>query len=306
MARILRPQLSQLRIAHFSDPHLPPPPMRLGLRDLLSKRALSRFAWRRKSRTHRPDVLAALVADVKARAPDHIVLTGDLTNFSTLEEYAAARTWLERLGPSPDVTVSPGNHDALVGRGAGDPLSTWGAWLGDGDQPFPKVRVRGPVAVINLSSAVPTALHLAQGRIGEAQLARLAEALRTARAAGQYRLVLLHHPPAEGAVSNRKSLADGAALRDVLAQEGADLVLHGHAHQALVTRVAGPDGPIPVLGVPSASAAPGQHGEPARWHELAIDLQDGVYVTDVLARGITGDGVFEDLGSYRLVSPGRR
>ncbi len=281
--------------------------MKLGVRDALSKRALSRFAWRRKRRTHRPEVLDALVADVQARRPDHIVLTGDLTNFSTLEEYAAATAWLGGLGAAADVTLSPGNHDALIGARAGDPLAAWGAWLGDDPaEAFPKVRIRGPVALVNLSSAVPTALHLAQGRLGEAQIGRLGEILRTLRDAGLYRLVMLHHPIAEGAVSARKSLTDAAALREVLAREGAELVLHGHAHESLVTRVPGRGGPIPVLGVPSASAAPGRHSEPARWHELAISRDGEGFTTRVAARGVTPEGTFEDLGAYALTSPARR
>ena len=281
--------------------------MRLGLRDAVSKRALSRLAWRRKRKAHRPEVLAALVADVQAHAPDHIVLTGDLTNFSTHEEYAAARAWLTALGPAHQVTVSPGNHDALVGRGAGDPLSAWRDWLGDEPSDvFPQVRVRGPVALINLSSAVPTALHLAQGRLGEDQLSRLGPILRQTRADGLYRLVMLHHPIAEGAVSGRKALVDGADLRQVLGREGAELVLHGHAHESLVTRVTGPAGPIPVLGVPSASARPGGHGEAARWHELAIRRTADGFETVVSARGAVQGGGFAPLGSYRLTSSPRR
>jgi 3',5'-cyclic AMP phosphodiesterase CpdA len=281
--------------------------MRLGLADAFSKRALSRLAWRRKRKVHRPDVLAALVADVQAQAPDHIVLTGDLTNFSTPEEYAAARAWLAALGPADRVTVSPGNHDALIGRRAGDPLSAWGDWLGDGAaESFPRVRVRGPVALINLTSAAPTALHLAQGLLGDGQLSRLEPILRQTRADGLYRLVMLHHPIAEGAVSRRKSLVDAPVLREVLAREGAELVLHGHAHESLVTRVPGPDGPIPVLGVPSASARPGGHGEAARWHELAIRRTDQGFETVVSARGAVDGGGFAPLGSYRLTSSPRR
>ncbi|HEY8617933.1 metallophosphoesterase [Phenylobacterium sp.] len=299
--------MSQIRLAHFSDPHLPPPPMRLGLADAISKRALSRFAWRRKRKTHRPEVLAALVADIHAHAPDHLVLTGDLTNFSTVEEYAAATRWLESLGPAESVTVSPGNHDALIGARAGDPLQAWGPWLGDAaDGTFPGVRVRGPVALVNLCTAAPTALHLAQGRLGADQLRRLGELLRTLRDAGLYRLVMLHHPIAEGAVSSRKALTDAAALRELLAQEGAELVVHGHAHLSLVTHVPGRGGPIPVLGVASASAAPRRHSEPARWHELTITRTPDGFDTRVAARRINVAGAFEPLGAYRLTSTARR
>jgi 3',5'-cyclic AMP phosphodiesterase CpdA len=297
--------VTTFRIAHLSDPHLPPPPaMRRSLRDIFSKRTLSRLAWRRKRNHHSPAVLADLVADLHAQRPDHIALTGDLTNFSTPEELAAARRWLEDLAPPEQLTVSPGNHDALIAA-EDDRFAPWRPWLGDEPNAgFPAVRVRGPVALINLCSATPTALHLAQGRLGQDQIARLAENLRALGDAGLFRLVLVHHPIAAGAVSARKSLVDAEALRQVLQREGAELVLHGHAHEALTMQVPGPVGPIPVLGVPSASAIAG-HGEAARWHDLAIARGAEGFVTEVIARGLGPEGAFAELGRYRLVSPRR-
>ncbi len=254
------------RIAHLSDPHLPPPPGAFGWKDIFTKRLLSRIAWRKKRKVHRPEVLAALVADLKAAAPDHVVISGDLTNFASSTEISAAREWLKLLGEPADFTVSPGNHDALAGAGGHERFAIWAPWLGDkGESHFPQVRVRGPVAIFNLCSATPTAPHLATGRLGEEQLRKLDAALADPAYAGLFRLVVLHHPPHEGAVSKRKSLDDRHALREVLQRRGADLVLHGHAHEALLGALRGPDGAtIPVLGVPSASARPNRHG-PARW-----------------------------------------
>jgi 3',5'-cyclic AMP phosphodiesterase CpdA len=189
--------LPPFRLAHLSDLHLPPPARRPG--ELAPKRLLSRFAWRRKRYRHDPEALAAIAADVRAARPDHIAVTGDLTNFSTPEEFAAARRWLETLGPAEAVTVSPGNHDALVATPGGDPFEVWRPWLGDdASEAFPKVRRRGPVAIVNLCSARPTALHLAQGALDPGQLGRLAGALRDAAAADLFRVVLIHHPPAPG------------------------------------------------------------------------------------------------------------
>ena len=308
MIRSLRPPcqiafagLSSFRLAHLSDPHLVPPVYRNGWRDLASKRLLSRIAWRRKRHHHDPQVLAALIADVQAQAPDHIAITGDLTNFSTPEEFAAARAWLESLGPAEALTVSPGNHDSLTGRAGPERFAPWRPWLGDDPaEPFPKVRIRGPVALVNLCSAVPTAPHLAQGRLGEAQIARLGPLLQELKAAGLYRLVMLHHPITGGVVSARKSLVDAEALRETLRGFGAELVIHGHAHEAPTTVTAGPHGAVPVLGVPSASAAPGGHGVPARWHGIEIERRGTGFATRVVARGFSPDGVLQELGRYTL------
>jgi 3',5'-cyclic AMP phosphodiesterase CpdA len=283
----------------MSDPHLPPPPGALGWRDLVSKRALSGIAWRRKGEEHQPAILAALIADIAAQGVDHVALTGDLTNFSSPREYAAARTWLERLGDPAALTLSPGNHDALVGKSGPQRFAPWAPWLGDAAEiAFPMLRQRGPVALLNLCSATPTAPWLATGALGADQLRRLDATLEGLRDRDLFRVVLLHHPPSRGVVSGRKSLEDGEALRTLLARHGADLVLHGHAHEAAVSTTPGPAGAIPVLGVPSASAAGSRGHPPARWH--LIEFQERPRRIRVSARGLSPAGAFADLGSYWL------
>jgi len=267
--------------------------------ELASKRTLSRLAWRRKRRWHDPAVLAAIAADIAAYGPDHIALTGDLTNFATPGEFAAARAWLETLAPAAAVTVSPGNHDALVSYGQADRFASLAPWFGDDDGGgFPRVRRRGPVAIVNLSSAIATPPLFAGGTLGRDQIGRLGEVLGALGREGVIRIVLLHHPPGAGVVSGRKALADASALRVVLARHGAELVLHGHAHEAVFCVMAGPRGAIPVLGVPSASSPVGSPHAAARWHAIEFDAQGAIRV---IARGLDrqGGGIVE-LGRYLL------
>lgn len=271
------------------------------LAEVRPKRLVSGLAWRRKGHHHRAEVLATLIADIAATRPDHIAVTGDLTNFSTEAEYANAAKWLGTLGPAADVTVSPGNHDALIGSADPARFAPWRAWLGDEGDGFPFVRRRGPVAILNLCSAIPTLVHLATGRLGADQIARLEAELSDARQAGLCRIVLIHHPVADGVVADRKALTDRSALPAMLGRTGADLILHGHTHRSTMSSVPGPDGPIPALGVPSASMSPG-HGEAARWHEIAITPRQTGFDIDVAARGIQPDGTMASLGGYRLAT----
>lgn len=272
------------------------------LREWASKRTLSRLSWRRKHYEHDPAVLAALTADIAAHSPDHIALTGDLTNFSTPVEYAAAVTWLQTLGPARDVTVSPGNHDALVADGQAERFAMLRPWFGDDERTeFPHVRRRGTVGIVNLCSAIPTPPLFAGGRLGEVQIAALGEALDQLRREGLFRVVMLHHPALDGVVSKRKSLEDAGALRAALARHGAELVLHGHGHEAVFGAAQGPDGPIPVLGVPSASSPGGGRHPPARWHAIEIDGAKGAFSVTVIARGLDpATGVIGELGRYAL------
>jgi 3',5'-cyclic AMP phosphodiesterase CpdA len=248
------------RLAHLSDLHLGPLPP-VALRALAGKRLLGWLSWRTgRERTHRPEVLDALVRDLHAARPDHVVITGDLVNLALPEEFALAAAWLEALGPPAWVSVVPGNHDALVALDRRQALDRWAAYmasddgLGDDAAPFPWLRRRGPLAIIGLSTAVATPPGLATGRLGEAQLEALEATLAGLADDPACRVVLLHHPPLDGACVRRKRLVDAAELRGVLATHGADLVLHGHVHALVRGTLPARAGPIQVFGAPSASS----------------------------------------------------
>jgi 3',5'-cyclic AMP phosphodiesterase CpdA len=123
---------------------------------------------------------------------------------------------------------------------------------------------------------------------------------------GLFRIVLIHHPLTDGAVSGRKALTDRAGLRAVLARAGAELVLHGHAHTASITTVPGPQGPIPVVGAPSASAAPGTHGEPAGWRRIDLVPSNEAWRLTVSTRTMGEDGAFSGSDDLAVQIPRRR
>jgi 3',5'-cyclic AMP phosphodiesterase CpdA len=284
-------------LAHLSDPHLGPLPAPR-LRELLGKRATGFFNWRRRRHLiHRGDVLARIVADLEAQTADHIAVTGDLVNISLASEYAPARAWLAALGPPRDVTLVPGNHDIYVRGAAQYPRRYWSDYMrADDDDPsageaaFPFVRRRGPLALIGLSSAVPTAPFLATGRLGSGQIDRLAAALDRCAREGRFRVVLIHHPPTSKPARRFKRLVDGAELRAVLAREGAELVLHGHDHEHSQIELAGPQRAIPVMGVPSASAMPPGEHDVAGYNLYRIDGDAGGWRCEAIVRGLSPDG----------------
>ncbi len=288
-------------LAHLSDPHLAVGPRRS---QLLSKRGLGVVNWRRKrKRIHRPEVLDALVADLKTQSFDHVAVTGDLVNFSLPEEYARAAAWLQTLGDAHDVTVVPGNHDAYVRGVERLPAQFWGDYMrgDDGLDDFPFVRRRGEVALIALSTGVPTGPFMATGRLGERQLVRLAEALDATR--GAFRVVLIHHPPASPPRRYLRRLIDGAALRRVLAENGAELLLHGHDHRSSLFWLDGPRGnKIAAVGVASASAAAPHGGEDAAgYHVFKIDgTTERNWRCEMIARQRAADGTIGEVARRTL------
>jgi 3',5'-cyclic AMP phosphodiesterase CpdA len=273
-------------LAHLSDPHLGPLPTPPPL-ELLSKRGLGFLNWLRKRRAiHRPEVLARIVADLKSQSPDHTAVTGDLVNLSLSNEFAPARAWLETLGTPDAVTLVPGNHDAYVRAAAGYGARHWGDYMrGDAGEGFPFVRRRGPVALIGLSTSLPTLPLAATGRLHGDQLARLSGVLDALAAERLFRVVLIHHPPTEGANYFRR-LTDAEAVRDVLRGHGAELVLHGHHHEASLVRLPGPRGAIPCVGVPSASGAPGHKEVPAGYNLYTIEGSSEGWQCNVTTRGL--------------------
>ncbi|MCR0981089.1 metallophosphoesterase family protein [Roseomonas populi] len=284
-----RPMLFTL--AHLSDLHLPVPSGAIRpLGQLAGKRLLAYLAWRRKRRRAVP--AGALLADVAAAAPDHVAVTGDLTNLALPGEFAAARDLLAALGPPDGVTVVPGNHDATAAVPWARGIGLWEPWMAEaaGDGPFPFLRRRGPVALIGLSSAVPTLPGSAAGRLGPAQLAALPALLDAARQDGLFRIVLIHHPPLRGPGGRRKALSDAPALRGVLARHGAELVLHGHHHRPMRGEIPGPAGPIPVLGPPQALAA--GNGGPPGWQLLRIGQEGQDWRVEVELRVQEAGGGF--------------
>ncbi|HEX7946929.1 MAG TPA: metallophosphoesterase, partial [Phenylobacterium sp.] len=101
-------------------------------------------------------------------------------------------------------------------------------------------------------------------------------------------------------VSGRTSRADADALRAVLADTGADLMLHGHSHEGSLAAVRGPKGPIPVLGAASASTPAGGRHSAAGWNEIAITRDGEGFRAEVAVRGVVGDLHVETLGRYGL------
>jgi 3',5'-cyclic AMP phosphodiesterase CpdA len=219
-----------------------------------------------RGRVHRRDYLLTVLSAAGAQA-DHLVVTGDITNLALEHEYEEARALLDGCASQVEVTVVPGNHDTYLPstqRSRRFPR-TFDRFL-DSDLPrvaldlpagrFPCVKLRGPVAIIALSSAVPRPPFVASGSAGHAQLEALDTVLAHPEVRRRTPIVLIHHPPVDTRprlVQLRDGLVDGAALRRTLGPLRRALVLFGHVHRRVRCRLATPTGELEVIGASGAA-----------------------------------------------------
>jgi 3',5'-cyclic AMP phosphodiesterase CpdA len=266
-----------MRIAHLSDLHL----LSLagvGPSRFLNKR-LTGYANLRLKRgsIHRATLVRQIAREITRRDVDHVVITGDLTNLALESEFDLAREVIESdLGLDPSrVSIVPGNHD-LYTRGAETslrfaryfapylvsdlPLLSVSTPAG----PFPYVKLRGPVAIIGLSSAVSRLPFVASGRLGKSQLHALERILAHDEVRRRTPVILVHHPvhnPSSRIKTMMEGLSDAPTLCHLLRNVPRGLILHGHLHRRIDQPVVTDVGTLSSVGATSASLV---HASPAR------------------------------------------
>ncbi|MFT8782097.1 metallophosphoesterase family protein [Acetobacter syzygii] len=284
--------MASVLIAHLSDPHLP----LTGLpswREWRIKRVLSLLSWHTKRKhVHVPPALEQVMQDIHQNSPDLVALTGDMTNLGLADEFRAAQQWLKEQNLPPTLLV-PGNHDAMVRENSSQKRALWTDWLHpQNNEKAPSVLIREHVALVGLNTAVPTFPFLATGRAGQEQLDLLASTLKNLGLSGLCRIVLLHHPPVAKLVGKRKGLVDLNTLQDILRQEGAEMVLHGHSHRATACTIPGTR--IPVIGTTSASHIAGSPDKAAGWNRITVTPHPRTWEISVQRRALGTDGSIHD------------
>ncbi|MGZ8869252.1 MAG: metallophosphoesterase family protein, partial [Thermoanaerobaculia bacterium] len=189
-----------VRIAHISDTHVLPP-QGVHWREMFFNKRITGWANTRfrRGRVHRRRYLEA-VLDAASRA-DHLVVTGDVTNLALEGEFHEALRLFESRGGGAEITVIPGNHDLYLPKISreGRFEHHFGAFL-QSDLPdlsvgvaagnYPFVKLRGPVAIIGLSSAVPRPPFIAAGYLGDEQLRALRAILEHPEVAKRFPVML--------------------------------------------------------------------------------------------------------------------
>jgi len=217
-------------------------------------------------------------------------------NLSLREEFGLALDWLQTLGSPEDVSVIPGNHDAYVRMNPNSGIELWRAYmtsdvkqsakLAPSRNGFPWVRRFGKIALVGLSTSVPTPPFFASGRLGTDQLDALSRILDDLGSSGFYRIVMVHHAPLIGMTDARRGLNDDRELHATLEDKGAELVLFGHRHFHSLSEFPDSTRTTRFVGGPSASVAHGAPEELARYYLFKIGKTSGNWHCEMTSRGL--------------------
>jgi len=273
------------RFAHISDLHISPMP-EMSFTQLIGKRFLGYKSWHRKRKyIHKAEVLDNAIKSINSLKPDHICVTGDIVNIGAEEEFKLSLPFLEKMGDCNNVSIVPGNHDAYVRGSMKFIKQNWHKWMNsdDGHWGFPYLKMRGPVAFIGVSSAVPTLPFLASGKIGNEQMQKLDKLLGKLKGRNVFRVIMIHHPPYKGGASARKGLVDASEFREIIRKHGCDLILHGHNHKKSEAYIDGPDGKqsVKVLGCGSASSNSSNSKHMGHFYLIGVENDDNGWQVDI-------------------------
>jgi 3',5'-cyclic-AMP phosphodiesterase len=163
-----------------------------------------------------PSLLERALAEINELEPDIVVCSGDLTTFGFKQEYAQAKSYLDRI-ECDSLVVVPGNHDSRnVGYIHFDSLF--------GDR-YSVLRQNG-VTVVAVDSTEPDLDH---GQIGRGRYRWIEEQFETP---ADLRIFVLHHHllPVPGTGRERNVVYDAGDVIECLQRAGVNLVLSGHKH----------------------------------------------------------------------------
>lgn len=272
-----------MKLAHLSDLHVlnleNAVPMRL-----LNKRLTGYANLRlRRNHKHKPEPVRRALASLRGHGVDHLVITGDLSNLALEGEFDRVRDLIvsESGLPESAISIVPGNHDVYTrGSHTKKRFATWFAPylrsdldLADGST-FPFVHLRGPLAIIGLSTAVPQLPFVAAGRLGVPQINALTRILLAPELRGKTPVILQHHP-IDNPASKLKSLLEGLSDADAELRafgERDAFILHGHWHKRLRRTVKNDRGAsIEVIGATSASLLHEDHAKVAGFNLMTFD-----------------------------------
>ena len=189
-----------------------------------------------------PEQYEAMESLIQDRRYDVVAISGDLSQRARSGEFQRARAFIKYAERVSKVVCIPGNHD----------VQWWKSPLGLGDEPEMFATYRRYIdediePVLRVPGATFAGLNTSHGVVRQSLTWRLrdisiigivrrsqVERLRAVFAespSDDLRVVVMHHNPVKGELSQRHGLKDTNRVLGAFADMAVDLVLCGHDHQ---------------------------------------------------------------------------
>jgi 3',5'-cyclic AMP phosphodiesterase CpdA len=190
-------------------------------------------------------MIDAIETMIAGNAYDVVALSGDLSQRARAGEFQRAKVFLRDASRVSAVITVPGNHDVawwrspLMIRGDETIYEPYRRYIDDELEPV--LRVPGATLVgLNTAQGVsrrtltwnPRDISII-GDLRRRQIER-AHAEFTKSPAGDARIIVMHHNPVKGELSQRHGLKNTRRVLGAFAQIGVDVVLCGHDHQEAI------------------------------------------------------------------------
>jgi 3',5'-cyclic AMP phosphodiesterase CpdA len=188
------------------------------------------------------EAIEALIQDTRF---DVVVISGDLTQRARAGEFQRARAFIKHAERVSRVVVVPGNHDVawwLSPFRVGDDrkiLYKYRKYIGEDIEPTLRVPGATFIGLNTCHGVIRETLtwNLRDlsiiGYLRRDQLDRAATELAKTPA-GDARIIVMHHNPVKGELSQRHGLRHTNQILGAFAEMGVDLICCGHDHQEAV------------------------------------------------------------------------
>ena len=189
-----------------------------------------------------PEQYEAMEALIHEYKYDVVVISGDVTQRARSGEFQRARAFIKHARQTSRVMCIPGNHDVAWWKAPlalGDESSMLANYRRYIDEDIePVLEVPGATIVgVNTSHGVTVDTLTWRlrdisiiGIVTKAQLDRARTVLASAPD-GNARIIVMHHNPVKGELSQRHGLKHTSRILGAFADMSVDLVLCGHDHQ---------------------------------------------------------------------------
>lgn len=192
-----------------------------------------------------PEQYEAIEALIQERKYDVVAISGDLSQRSRSGEFQRAREFIRKAERVSHVICVPGNHDVAwwyAPLGIGNPAKMFANYRKYINRDLePVLRVAGATIVgMNTSQGVlPQTLTWNMrdisiiGHLSRAQIETARAEFERSRA-DDARIIIMHHNPVKGELSQRHGLKNTQRILGAFAEMGVELVLCGHDHQEAI------------------------------------------------------------------------